>query len=74
MPMESGAPPRPALPFVPVTPLPPVIREMPLPPAQDAPPYSRAHRWLRIALIVLGLLLYVAALAAIVAPLPEKSR
>jgi hypothetical protein len=74
MPMEPGASRRPALPFVPVAPLPPVIREMAPLPADAAPPRSRARRWLRLALIVLGLALYVAALAAIVAPLPGRSR
>jgi hypothetical protein len=72
--MEPGAPRRAALPFVPVMLPPPIVREMRPEDAPASPPRSRAYRWARVALIVLGLLLYVAALAAIVAPLPVRAR
>ena len=72
--VESGAPPRPVLPFraaVMRSP-PPVPEAPPKPPSGEvhasARLPSRARRWLRIAFIVLGLLAYAAVLLGIVAP------
>jgi hypothetical protein len=70
MPLEdSGPPSRPALPFRAAVILPPpVVDEAPAL-ADEAPERPRVRRWLRLALIVLGLLLYAAAIAIIVAPI-----
>jgi hypothetical protein len=69
LPMDDGAPRRPALPFRAAMILPPpVVREAPA--IVDEPPrQTRLRRWIRIALIVAGLLLYAAAILIIVAPI-----
>jgi hypothetical protein len=69
MPLDDTAPRRPALPFrAPMILPPPVVREAPV--LVDEPPRrTRLRRWLRIALIVAGLVLYAAAILIIVAPI-----
>jgi hypothetical protein len=64
---DDGAPSRPVLPFrAAVILLPPI--------AVEAPRRSRARTWIRIALIVLGLLVYAGAILFILAPISRGPR
>ena len=67
LPLDESAPRRAALPFIPTLMLPPpIIREMPRVVDVRAP--SRAQRWRRLAVVMVALLIYVAALLAMAAP------
>jgi hypothetical protein len=68
-PLEGFVPSPRVLPFRAATILPPRRPAEAPPPPGGAPPRSRARRWLRIAFVVVGLALYVAAILIIIAPI-----